>query len=200
MGFIIIAIGTNMTRYSQLGLNPWGTLHEGISIVTGISFGRVTQLTGVFVLFMSLFIKLYPGIGTLLNMFFIGFFVDLIDSMGIIPRVDFISGKLIYLVLGMILFNFGVYLYMSGRLGAGPRDGLMVGLVRLTGKPVSVIRPAMEFTVIAIGILLGGTFGIGTIVNAFGGGYILNIIFKFFKYDPKTSKNIQIVRMEKKTA
>lgn len=200
MGFIIIAFGTNMTRYSGLGLNPWGTLHEGISIVTGISFGRVTQLTGVAVLLLSLFIKLYPGIGTILNMFFIGFFVDLIDRLGIIPRVDMISGRMLYLLLGMFLFNFGVYIYMSGRLGAGPRDGLMVGLVRLTGKPVSIVRPAMEFTVIALGILLGGTFGIGTIINAFGGGYMLNFIFKHFNYDPSINKNIALARAVKEPA
>ena len=195
LGFIIIALGTNLTIYANLGMNPWGTFHQGVSSITGLSFGLVTQLTGIIIILLSLFIKIYPGIGTLLNMFFIGFLVDSFDVMHFIPQSDLISVRTVYLILGTFLFNYGIYVYMSCGLGAGPRDGLLVGLVKLTGLSVSIMRPIIEVTIVITGILLGGSYGIGTLLNAFGGGYILNAVFRFYKFNPKEVKQMKITEL-----
>lgn len=191
-GFIIIALGTNLTLYANLGLNPWGTFHQGVANISGLSFGVVTQLTGIVIIIFSLFIKIYPGIGTLLNMFFIGFLVDAFDTLHFIPLSDSIVVRIIYLVVGTFLFNYGIYVYLSCELGAGPRDGLLVGLVKLTGISVTIVRPIIEITILLIGIFLGGSYGIGTILNAVGGGYILNEIFKWHKFNPKETKQMII--------
>lgn len=192
LGFIIIAFGTNLTIYANMGMNPWGTFHQGVSSITGLSFGLVTQLTGVIIILLSLFIKIYPGIGTLLNMFFIGFLVDSFDAMHFIPKSDLISVRTVYLIIGTFLFNYGIYVYMSCGLGAGPRDGLLVGLVKITGLSVSIMRPIIEVTIVITGILLGGSYGVGTLLNAFGGGYILNAVFRFYKFNPKEVKQMKI--------
>jgi len=192
LGFMIIAIGINLTIYADMGLNPWGTFHQGISRITHLTFGIVTQLTGIFIIVMSLFIKIHPGIGTILNMFFIGFLVDIFDAMKIIPHSESLAIRIIYLLIGTFLFNYGIYIYMSCALGAGPRDGLLVGLVKLTGISVSFMRPIIEVTIVLTGILLGGSYGIGTLLNAFGGGYILNTVFKFYKFNPKEVKQMKI--------
>ncbi len=192
LGFVIIAIGINLTIYANLGLNPWGTFHQGLASISGLTFGVVSQLTGIVIIALSLFIKIYPGIGTLLNMFFIGFLVDAFDSMHFIPLSDAIGVRLIYLILGTFFFNYGIYVYLSCELGAGPRDGLLVGIVKLTGISVAIVRPIIEITIVIMGIFLGGSYGIGTVLNAVGGGYILNVIFKFHKFNPKETKQMVI--------
>jgi uncharacterized membrane protein YczE len=191
-GFVIIAIGINLTLYADLGLNPWGTFHQGIASISGLSFGVVSQITGIVIILFSLFIKIYPGIGTLLNMFFIGYLVDVFDTMQIIPLSDNLVIRVIYLIIGTFFFNYGIYVYLCCELGAGPRDGLMVGVVKLTGISVSIVRPIIEITILMIGIFLGGSYGIGTVINAVGGGYILNAIFKFHKFNPKETKQMII--------
>ena len=191
-GFVIISFGTYMTIEANLDLNPWGTFHQGVSNITALTFGEVSQVTGLVIIAFSLLIKIYPGIGTLLNMFFIGFFVDVFDKLQLLPHPEALLSKSIYLVIGTLLFNYGIYVYLSCELGAGPRDGLLVGLVKLTGISVSIMRPVIEVTIVFIGILLGGSYGVGTILNAFGGGYILNTVFKFHKFNPKETKQMVI--------
>jgi len=191
-GFAIIAMGINLTLYANLGLNPWGTFHQGLAGISGLSFGAASQITGLLIIAMSLFIKIYPGIGTILNMFFIGFLVDAFDAMHFIPLSDNLAVKILYLIIGTFLFNYGVYVYLSCELGAGPRDGLLVGIVKLTGLSVSIVRPIIEITILLIGIFMGGSYGIGTVLNAIGGGYILNTIFKYHKFNPKETKQMVI--------
>lgn len=195
LGFTVIAIGINFSLYADLGTNPWGTFHQGISRISPISFGQATQLTGLIIILLSLLIKIYPGIGTILNMLLIGIIVDLLDKTGLFFVPELLVTKLAFLFIGMFLFNYGVYIYLSCGLGAGPRDGLLVGLVKYTGKSVSVIRPIIEVTVVLIGIFLGGSYGIGTIVNAFGGGYVLNVIFNYHRFNPKTVKQMVITEL-----
>lgn len=185
-GFFIIALGTVLNLQSNLGMNPWGAFHQGIALNTPLSFGQVSQLTGLLIIALSLFIKIRPGIGTVLNMITIGIFVDWIQKINLIPIPESLIVKLTYLLIGLFIFNYGVYLYLSTELGAGPRDGLLVGLVRITGKTVTTIRPMIEITVLTIGVLLGATFGIGTIVNALLGGWVLQRIFSFHNYTPKS--------------
>lgn len=192
LGFVIIALGINLSLYADLGTNPWGTFHQGISRITPLSFGQVTQLTGVVIILLSLIIKIYPGIGTILNMLLIGFTVDFMDALNLISTPDSLIMKILFLIVGTFLFNYGVYIYLSCELGAGPRDGLMVGLVKITGKSVSVIRPIIEVTIVIIGILLGGAYGVGTILNAFGGGYVLNKIFNFYNFNPKSIRQMVV--------
>lgn len=186
LGFFIIAIGTVLNLKSNLGMNPWGAFHQGVALNTPLSFGQVSQLTGLIIILLSLFIKIRPGIGTILNMITIGIFVDWIQKTNFIPTPNTLPLKFMYLLVGLFIFNYGVYLYLSTELGAGPRDGLLVGLVKITGKTVTTIRPMIEITVLTIGVLLGATFGIGTIVNALLGGWVLQRIFSFHNYTPKS--------------
>ena len=192
LGFVVISVGIQLTLHADLGMNPWGTFHQGVSMISSFTFGQVTQLTGIVIILFSLFLKIYPGIGTLLNMYLLGLFVDTIEAFHLVPIPDSVFMRVIYLLIGTFLFNYGVYIYLSCELGAGPRDGLLVGLVRITGHKVSIIRPMIELSVITVGVILGGTFGIGTLLNAFAGGYILNTIFEFHKFNPKTTRQMVI--------
>ena len=105
MGFILIAIGTNIMKASKLGLNSWGAFNEGLTVITGISFGRINQMIGIAVLIIAIFIKIYPGIGTILNMYFIGLFIDIVDSLGFIGIPVDMPTRLIYLFVGLFIFR-----------------------------------------------------------------------------------------------
>ena len=187
-GFILASLGLAFMIEAGVGMSPWGTLQVGLEGVSGISYGRITQLVGLTIIVSTMFMKVYPGVGTVLNIAFIGYFIDLIRSIGIIPNVSGVLAQLTLCISGLIVFSFGIYFYLSCGLGAGPRDGLMLALIKITGKPPTVIKPAIELTVLGIGILIGGPVGIGTIIVALLGGRMLDMVFTMFKFDPKAQK------------
>jgi uncharacterized membrane protein YczE len=193
LGFFLIALGVVFMRYSSLGLNPWGTFHDGVSKLTGIRFGTVTQLTGLSIVLLSMTMKIYPGVGTLLNMYFCGFFINMIDSLGYLPQPSHIMIKILYLFLGILILAIGIYTYISVGFGAGPRDGLMVGLVKKTKYSVGLIRNVIEVTALILGYLMGGTVGVGTIVTAIFIGYAIQAVFYLKKYNPKETDHLSIL-------
>jgi len=188
IAFLIIAYGMVQMKDVSIGMHAWATLNLGLMKVTNLNFGQLSQLIGLTIIVFSLTIKIYPGLATLLNMFFIGYFIDLLDPYPITFIPTTLLFKLIAFYFGIIIFSYGIYLYLSFEMGAGPRDGLMVGLVKLTGYRVAYVRPAIELTVLVLGALLGGKLGLGTILVSITGGYILDWIFQFKKFDPKNTK------------
>lgn len=188
IAYLIIAYGMVQMKDVSIGMHAWATLTLGLMKITKLNFGQLSQLIGLTIIIISIAIKVYPGLATLLNMFFIGFFIDLIDPYPITFIPETLLMKLIVFYFGIIIFSYGVYLYLSFEMGAGPRDGLMVGLVKLTGYRVAYIRPAIELTVLMLGASLGGQLGLGTILISLTGGYILDWIFQFNDFDAKSTQ------------
>ncbi len=188
IGFILASIGIALMVEAGIGMSPWGTLQAGLEGVTDISYGKVTQLVGLSIIVSTMFMKVYPGVGTVLNIAFIGFFIDTIRGLEVIPLVTSFPEQLLMCLVGMVIFSFGIYYYLSCGLGAGPRDGLMIALIKITGKTPTVIKPMIELTVLGVGVIIGGPLGVGTVVIALFGGKILDMVFGFYKFDPKTIK------------
>ena len=188
IAYLIIAYGMVQMKDVSIGMHAWATLTLGLMKITKLNFGQLSQLIGLTIIIISIAIKVYPGLATLLNMFFIGFFIDLIDPYPITFIPETLLMKLIAFYFGIIIFSYGVYLYLSFEMGAGPRDGLMVGLVKLTGYRVAYIRPAIELAVLVLGASLGGQLGLGTILISLTGGYILDWIFQFNGFDAKSTQ------------
>jgi len=193
IGFVLCALGLLMMRDAGLGMNPWGVFHMGLTNHTPITFGQATQIVGLVILVSSVFLGIIPGIGSILNMFFVGFFVDVIDGLGVINTPNSLMAKLGLLLLGVLVLGWGTYFYLRAQLGAGPRDGLMEGLVKKLKKPVSIIRGSIEFMALSIGYLLGGPVGIGTLITATTIGFALQMAFKVGKYDAKQSTHMSCV-------
>jgi uncharacterized membrane protein YczE len=150
---------------SNLGLNPWDVFHQGLSEVTGISFGWIVLLVGVPVLLLWIPLRQRPGVGTVANLIVVGFAAD--AALLVLPAGEAMPGRVGYLVGGILLNGFATGLYIGSRMGAGPRDGLMTGLAgRFPRVPIRVIRTGIEVTVLSAGVLLGGTVGVGTIAYA----------------------------------
>lgn len=188
LGFLIMAFGISLIKSADIGMNAWSTLQLGISKISGLPFGTVSQLVGLVIITICFFIKIYPGIGTLFNMFFIGFFINCIELLNIIPIPSSFVFKLIFILFGQVVFYIGAYTYISCGIGAGPRDALFLGLVKITGKSVTVVRTSIEICVFVIGFLLGGKVGIGTVIITLSGGWILNKIFEIKNYDARTKR------------
>ncbi|MGE5542310.1 MAG: YczE/YyaS/YitT family protein, partial [Bacillota bacterium] len=132
LGFFIIAAGIVLCVTAGLGPAPWDVLHVGISVTAGIPLGRTIVYTGLAVIVVSLFIGVRPTLCTVLNMLLIGTFVDIISAVAGINTPATIAARFALLSLGIVVYGLGEGLYLSAGGGAGPRDGFMLGFVRLT--------------------------------------------------------------------
>jgi uncharacterized membrane protein YczE len=188
LGLFLLAVAIICNLNSGLGLHPWGVLHQGLSVITGMSLGTTTQLVGLVVIVLGWWMGFAPGIGTIMNMWLVGWFVDVIAASRLIPSPVDIGGRLLLVMASILITGLGTWLYLRPQLGAGPRDGLMVGLVRKLDKPVWMVRGCIEVLVLASGFLMGGIVGLGTVVVALTVGYSIQFFFKIGRYDGKTKQ------------
>lgn len=173
-GLFLFGLGLAFMVIADLGLAPWEVMHQGISGRTGIPIGTVGILTGMLVLLAWFPIGERFGIGTLANVIFIGIVIDL--SLWLLPdHLDSLAVRWPTMLGGLVLVAVGSGYYIGVHLGPGPRDGLMTGLSRRTGRPIGLVRAIIELTVLGVGWLLGGTVGAGTVAFAFGIGPLVQL-------------------------
>lgn len=153
-----------MLVQSGLGAASWNVLTEGTARSLGISFGWATNLISLLVLLAWIPLREPPGLGTLLNVAVVGFAAD--ATATVLPHPHGILARIGYLILGLVALAFFDALYLGALFGSGPRDGIMTGLLRLTRRPVAVVRTGVEVVVASAGWLLGGTIGAGTVLIA----------------------------------
>ena len=168
IGLFCFGLGEALILISSTGNSPWLVFSEGLSIKTGLSVGTSTFLISLVVLFLWIFLKRKPGIGTFLNVLIIAAVIDLTSFYFDSPSS--IYSKYLLTIFSVLLVGLGSGIYLVANLGPGPRDGLMTGLTRMSGYPISFIRASIEITVVIIGWYLGGTVGLGTLIFAFGIG------------------------------
>lgn len=186
-GLFIYSLGLTLSIQANVGLAPWDAFSIGVSNLTGISYGNVSILTGLVILVVAAgYLKEKIGFGTLLNTVLIGIFVDLFQTIKIIPLMSNFFLGVIMLLLGQFTVSFATYFYIRPGLGCGPRDTLMVALgKRFKNIPIGAIRGMIEGTVLIIGFILGAKVGIGTVIAVFGISFILQNTFKLLKFDIK---------------
>ncbi len=175
-GLFLLAAGIVSILKSNLGMGPWSVFHVGVTNHLPLTLGRVTQIVGFAIIVGSLFLGIYPGIGTVLNMFFVGVFIDLINPL--VPPMEDLLFQTALLLCGITLIGLGSGLYINANLGAGPRDGLMLGLHKKTGKSIRLVRNSMEITVLVTGFFLGGPVGVGTVAFALAVGPSVQFFLK----------------------
>jgi uncharacterized membrane protein YczE len=177
-GLILYGVSLALQIRAGLGLDPWDVFHQGISDKTGLSFGTIVIITGALVLLAWIPLRQKPGIGTVSNVFVLGIVVDI--TLSLLGDVHGFGYQLALLTTGVVLNAIAGAAYIGAGLGPGPRDGLMTGLVRVTGRGVGVIRTSIEVSVLAIGFILGGTVGLGTVVYALSIGPLLGFLLPLF--------------------
>lgn len=179
-GLFCFAVGMAMTVQASLGLASWSVFHQAISTLTGLTFGRVSILVGVAIVFISLFMGIRPTLTTLLNILVVGLMVDYARAT-FMPVPAALGWKFFFLIAGNVIMGFGTGWYTSSGMGAGPRDGLMLALTRLSKMNVGTIRTIMELTVLVAGFLLGGPVGVGTVIGPFVLGWSVARSFELFR-------------------
>lgn len=196
-GLLLYSIGILLTLYSGLGMSPWDVFHMGIVNHSSLTLGQVSELTGFVILLVSYFLGVIPGLASVLNMIFIGLFIDLIEIFKIFSTPHSLIGRMFMLFMGIFVIGWATYFYLRVALGAGPRDGLMEGLVKKINKPVWMIRAAIEGTVLVFGYILGGPVGVGTLITAGSIGFSVQFAFKIGKYSSKDTEHMNLIRLYK---
>ncbi|MFK7917211.1 MAG: YitT family protein [Ilumatobacter sp.] len=176
-GLALFGIGITLIIQADLGAAPWDVFHTGVSELTGVSTGWIIVITGVLLLVLWIPLRERPGLGTILNATVIGIVVDL--TMPVIDESNTLAVQLAMMFGGVVLIAIGSGFYIGAGLGPGPRDGLMTGLSKhsVAGRSISIrfARTFVELVVLAIGIVLGGSIGLGTAVFTFGIGPLVQI-------------------------
>ena len=167
-GLTLFGLGEGLLIVSFTGASPWSVLAQGISLNVNLSIGTITLLISIAVLILWIPLSQKPGMGTIFNALIIAFMIDL--CIKFVPTPSDYFNQLILAVISVIMVGTGGGIYLVSNLGAGPRDGLMIGLQKVTNLPVAAVRAFLEISVVSIGWYLGGTVGVGTLLFAFGIG------------------------------
>ncbi len=180
VGLVIFGVGIGLMLRSGLGLPPWDVLHQGLSLQFGLTVGIWSILSSFVVLVFWLPFRERYGIGTLLNAIIIGVMIDVTAS--VVPEAANTWWAVAMMIAGILFVAITSGMYIGANLGPGPRDGLMTAIAR-RGPSIRLTRVIMEVTVLVIGVLLGGTFGIGTILYALLMGPLVQVFLPRWTID-----------------
>lgn len=174
VGLVLYGVSMALLVRSSLGVMPWDVLHQGLARQLDWSLGAVTIVVGVVVLLGWVPLRERPGLGTVSNVVVIGLAVD--AALAALPAPSALPTQLAMAAAGILLNGVATAAYIGVHLGAGPRDGLMTGLVRRTGGSVRLVRTTIEVVVVALGWLLGGTLGVVTVLYALAIGPLVHAL------------------------
>lgn len=185
LGLMAYGVSMVMMLGSGLGLMPWDVLHQGLSIQSGWTMGTVAISVGFLVLIAWIPIRQRPGLGTISNVIMVGLVFDSVSLLlgdrlldaDLITRASLLGG-------GIVLNALATAAYIGAHLGPGPRDGLMTGLARRSGRSVRLVRSIIEGSVLLLGFVLGGTVGVGTVAYALAIGPLIQSMLPMFNTAP----------------
>lgn len=179
LGLACFGTGIAFFVRGNIGVPPWDVFHSGVADKVGSTLGTVLIVTSFVVLVLWVPLRLRPGIGTILNAVEIGLVENVMADL--LPRPGALAVRLAMMCAGMVFIAAGSGLYIGAELGPGPRDGLMVGLNQRFGISVRLARTVVEVTVLVIGVVLGGSIGLGTFVFALGIGPLVQVTLRMFR-------------------
>ncbi|MFG3021290.1 YitT family protein [Streptomyces sp. NPDC048254] len=177
-GLTLYGVSSGLLVEAGLGLEPWGVLHQGLAEHIGLSIGTVSIFVGAAVLLLWIPLRQRPGLGTVSNVFVIGLAMN--ATLAVVPGAHAFAVRIPLMAAGIVLNGAATGLYIAASFGPGPRDGLMTGLHRRTGRSIRLIRTAIEVAVVATGFVLGGTIGVGTLLYAVSIGPLAQLFLKVF--------------------
>ncbi|WP_417313772.1 YczE/YyaS/YitT family protein [Enterobacter sp.] len=186
VGLGLYGLSTAMFIRSDLGVDPWDVFHLGVALQLGMSIGTVIILTGAAVLLLWIPLRQMPGLGTISNVICIGLAAD--ASMALLPEMTSLPLRVAMLVAGIVVNAIATGMYIGAGFGPGPRDGLMTGIHARFGWSIRSVRTAIEVSVLLIGIMLGGSFGFGTVLYALTIGPLIQLCLPWFRHRPRAPK------------
>ncbi len=188
-GLVLYGVSMALLVRSGLGVMPWDVLHQGLARQLGWSLGVVTMVVGALVLLAWVPLRERPGLGTVSNVVVIGLALD--AALAVLPEPSSLPLRVALVGLGIALNAVATAAYIGVHLGPGPRDGLMTGLVRRSGRSVRLVRTSIEVAVVALGWLLGGTLGVATVLYALAIGPLVHVLLPRLSVDlPRTPARV----------
>jgi uncharacterized membrane protein YczE len=187
-GLVLFGASLALMLRSGLGLGPWDVLHQGLAERTGLPIGQVVIGVAVVVLLLWFPLRQRPGFGTVSNVIVVGLAVD--GTLALLPQPHPLAVRASYLILGILANAVATGLYIGAGLGPGPRDGLMTGFAR-RGYSIRLVRTVIELSVLAVGWLLGGTVGIGTVLYAVTIGPLVGVLLPRLTITPRRPASVQ---------
>jgi uncharacterized membrane protein YczE len=178
IGLLLYGLSGALLVRSRLGLDPWDVFHQGLARHMGLAIGTVVIIVGAAVLLLWIPLRQWPGLGTLSNVVLIGLSMNW--SLMVLPGGGALVWRIVEMLTGVVLCGVATGMYIGAAFGPGPRDGLMTGLARRTGRSIRLVRTGIEVTVLAAGWLLGGTVGIGTVLYALAIGPLAQFFLPIF--------------------
>lgn len=196
IGFAVIAMGIDVQRVARVGLPSYGVLQRGIEIQTPLTFGQASMVVSFICIVLSAWLGVKPRLATVLNMIFIGFFIDwfypAVDALALVMPL---WERILVFFLGTAQVAWGIAMYISANLGSGPRDSLMIALVQRTRKRVGVVVTCIEGTVLTLGYLLGGPVGLGTVISMVSMGWLVETGLSFFRRCSKLGPLARVIEV-----
>lgn len=184
----LFALAMVLALRSNLGANAWTVLHDGIARTTPLTIGQATIAAAVVALLAAWLLGVAPGLGSVLSMLLVGVWMDVLLSLDAVPEAQSYPARTAMLALGALLLGLATALTIKAGFGAGPRDSLMLAVTRHTTVRVGFMRWGLDLTVVGVGILLGGAFGVGTLMFALLVGPAVELFFKLFKIPTHSPK------------
>lgn len=164
LGLVAYGVSLGLMVRGDLGLAPWDVLHSGLIHHVPLTLGQAVVVMSFVVLLLWIPLREMPGIGTISNALVVGFSAD--ATLALLDRPDAMWLRILLMLGGIVLCGLATAMYIGAQFGRGPRDGLMTGLARRTGLSLRLVRTGLEVTVVVIGLVLGGTLGVGTVLYA----------------------------------
>ncbi|MFG3204328.1 YitT family protein [Streptomyces sp. NPDC048192] len=186
-GLALYGASSALLVEAGLGLEPWNVLHQGLAELTGLTIGVVSIVVGAAVLLLWIPLRQRPGLGTVSNVFVVGLAMD--GTLALVPDPHTLTVRVPLLLAGIVLNGAATGLYIAASFGPGPRDGLMTGLHRRTGRSIRLLRTGIEVAVVITGFLLGGTVGVGTVLYAVSIGPLAQLFLRVFAVPPAPGRS-----------
>nr|WP_233337844.1 hypothetical protein [Buttiauxella sp. S04-F03] len=187
-GLVLYGVSTAMFVRANLGADPWNVFHLGVARIFSLNIGMVMIVVGALVLLLWIPLRQKPGLGTISNVIVLGLAAD--AALALMPPIESLVARSFLLFAAILVNAIATGMYIGAGFGSGPRDGLMTGINARTGWSVRSVRTAIELTVLLAGWLMGGTFGVGTVLYALAIGPLIQICLPWFRIVPRAQKNL----------
>ena len=195
-GLLVFALGVHLTIFANIGLAPWDCLGMGIAKHTPLNYGLAMTFMAVAILGIDLLLKERIGYGTVIDALLTGNFVQMYNDLNPFPLNTNIWAGIALMTGGFVLMALGMWIYMKGEQGCGPRDALLVGLGKRVPKiPIGIVEILLWAAVLLGGWLLGGPVGIGTLISTFGAGLVLQCVYRIIRFEPRNIRHRDLLQV-----
>ena len=185
-GLLLFSFGYYLQLVADIGLPPWQALNQGLSLHLPITFGQASILVSVVIVFTDILLREPIGLGTILDAFLVGWGADFFIRLNLIPRQKNFWYGIIVQIVALVIMSFAASIQMRAALSCGPRDALVIAIgKRFPRVSIGTISISISLTVLLIGYLLGGSVGVGTVINLFLSGVILDLVFALLHFEPR---------------